>query len=55
VSGCSLALVRLAAWKTAAHIAVIAATSADERRHEQAQLGREVRLAEPGELRRVDG
>jgi acyl-CoA hydrolase len=126
VSGCSLALVRLAAWKTAAHmeprhpaetvsvltsrmgvqdaniagnvhggwimklcddVAVIAATrhaggrvvtaltmvaldddeqpraipplvpatSADERRHEQAQLRREVRLAEPGELRRVDG
>ena len=28
-------------------------TSEDERRHEQAQLRREVRLADPGELRRV--
>jgi acyl-CoA hydrolase len=31
------------------------ATSVDERRHEAAQLRREVRLAEPGELRRVSG
>lgn len=34
--------------------ALAPATPEDERRHEQAQLRREVRLAEPGELRRVD-
>jgi acyl-CoA hydrolase len=32
---------------------LVPATSEDERRHEEAQLRREIRLAAPGELRRV--